>query len=107
MPLQKCVGEEAEEVLREVHEGTCGSHIRAKALAGVKLRKGYLLSGLTDEAKALANKCRKCQEHAHVQRLPSEIVSLVDYVTLIPVCSQRKPPGRATTAAKSVTANYA
>lgn len=38
-PLQKCVGEEdAEEILMEVHEGLCASHIKSKVLTNVVLR---------------------------------------------------------------------
>ena len=39
MPILKCVGrEDASYVLREVHEGICGNHIGARALAGKTLR---------------------------------------------------------------------
>ena len=38
-PLLKFIGEEdANYVLREVHEGICGNHIRARAFAGKALR---------------------------------------------------------------------
>ena len=41
-PLLKCIGnEDANYVLREVHEGICGNHIRARFLAGKTLRQGY------------------------------------------------------------------
>ena len=41
-PILKCiVGEDTDYVLREVHEGVCGNHIGAKALAGKVLRQGY------------------------------------------------------------------
>ena len=41
-PLLKCIGkEDADYVLREVHEGICGNHIRAQTLAGKILRQGY------------------------------------------------------------------
>ena len=41
-PLLKCIGEEdANYVLREVHEGICGNHIGARALAGKTLMQGY------------------------------------------------------------------
>ena len=42
VPLLKCIGkEDTNYVLREVHEGICGNHIRARALAGKTLRQGY------------------------------------------------------------------
>ena len=40
--ILKCiVGKDADYVLREIHEGVCGSHIGARALAGKALRQGY------------------------------------------------------------------
>ena len=41
-PILKCIGkEEANYILREVHEGICGNHIGARTLAGKTLRQGY------------------------------------------------------------------
>ena len=42
MPILKCVGkEDANYILREVHEGICGNHIGAQTLARKTLRQGY------------------------------------------------------------------
>ena len=42
MPILKCVGkEDANYILREVHEGICGNHIGARTLARKTLRQGY------------------------------------------------------------------
>ena len=39
LPILKCVGkEDANYVLREVHEGICGNHIGARSLAAKTLR---------------------------------------------------------------------
>ena len=41
-PILKFIArEDANYVLREVHEGVCGNHIGAQALAGKVLRQGY------------------------------------------------------------------
>ena len=41
-PILKCIaGKDADYVLREVHEGVCENHIRARTLAGKVLRQGY------------------------------------------------------------------
>ena len=41
-PILKCiVGKDTDYMLREVHEGVCGNHIRARALAEKVLRQGY------------------------------------------------------------------
>ena len=40
--ILKCVGkEDANYILREVHEGVCGNHIGARTLVGKNLRQGY------------------------------------------------------------------
>ena len=41
-PILKCIaGRDADYMLREVHEGICGNHIGARALARKTLRQGY------------------------------------------------------------------
>ena len=72
-PFLKCIaGEDTEYVLREVHEGICGNHIGARALAGKVLRQGYYWPTILKDATDLVKKCRICQEHAKISRLPSE-----------------------------------
>ena len=72
-PFLKCIaGEDTEYVLREVHEGICGNHIGARTLAGKVLRQGYYWPTILKDATALVKKCRICQEHAKISRLPSE-----------------------------------
>ena len=72
-PFLKCIVEkDTEYVLREVHEGICGNHIGARALAGKVLRQGYYWPTIPKDATDLVKKCRICQEHAKISRLPSE-----------------------------------
>ena len=72
-PFLKCIaGEDTEYVLREVHEGICGNHIGARTLAGKVLRQGYYWPTILKDATALVKKCRICQEHFKISRLPSE-----------------------------------
>ena len=72
-PFRKCIaGEDTEYVLREVHEGICGNHIGARTLAGKVLRQGYYWPTILKDATDLVKKCRICQEHAKISRLPSE-----------------------------------
>ena len=41
-PILKCVGrQDANYILKEVHEGICGNRIGARTLAGKTLRQGY------------------------------------------------------------------
>ena len=72
-PILKCItGKDAEYVLREVHEGICGNHIGARALAGKVLRQGYYWPIILKDTTDLVKKCMICQEHAKISRLPSE-----------------------------------
>ena len=72
-PFLKCIsGEDTKYVLREVHEGICGNHIGALALAGKVLRQGYYWPTILKDATDLVKKCRICQEHAKISHLPSE-----------------------------------
>ena len=60
-PIRKCIaGKNTEYVLREVHEGICGNHIGARALAGKVLRQGYYWPTILRDAIDLVRKCRIC-----------------------------------------------
>ena len=53
-PILKCIGkEDANYILREVHEGICGNHIGARALAGKTLRQGYYWPTMLKDATEL------------------------------------------------------
>ena len=56
-PLLKCIGkEDANYVLREVHEGVCGNHIGARTLAGKTLRQGCYWPTMLKDAMELVIK---------------------------------------------------
>ena len=77
-PILKCIaGKDADYVLREVHEGVCGNHIGARALAGKVLRQGYYWPIMLRDATDLVRKCKTCQEHAKISHLPSEPLTSV------------------------------
>ena len=72
-PLLYYIGkEDANYVLREVHEGICGNHIGAQALAGKSLRQGYYWPTMLKDAIELVRKCKIYQEHAKISHLPIE-----------------------------------
>ena len=72
-PILKCIaGKDTDYVLREVYEGICGNHIGARALAGKVLRQGYYWPTILRDATDLVRRCKICQEHAKISRLPSE-----------------------------------
>ena len=77
-PILKCIArEDANYVLKEVHEGICGNHIGARALAGKVLRQGYCWPTMLRNATELVRKCKVCQEHAKISHLPFEPLTLV------------------------------
>ena len=76
--ILKCIaGKDADFVLREVHEGVCGNHIGARALAGKALRQGYYWPTMLRDATELVMKFKIYQEHAKISHLPSEPLTSV------------------------------
>ena len=72
-PILKCMGkEDANYVLREVHEGIYGNHIKAKSLAAKTLRQRYYWPTILINATELVKNCKICQEHAQISHLPFE-----------------------------------
>ena len=72
-PILMCIGkQDADYVLKEMHEGICGNHIGARTLAGKTLRQGYYWPTMLKDATELVRKCKACQEHVRISHLPSE-----------------------------------
>ena len=60
-PILKCVGkEDANYILREVHEGVYGNHIGAQTMAGKTLRQGYYWPTMLKDTTELVRKCKTC-----------------------------------------------
>uniref|UniRef100_A0A2N9GJ57 RNA-directed DNA polymerase n=1 Tax=Fagus sylvatica TaxID=28930 RepID=A0A2N9GJ57_FAGSY len=72
-PHLRCLSpEEANYVIREVHEGVCGNHSRARSLAHKLTRAGYYWPSLLHDATQFVKACDKCQRFANVPRVPPE-----------------------------------
>ncbi|GFZ05203.1 hypothetical protein Acr_17g0007750 [Actinidia rufa] len=70
-PLLKCLQpEEAEYVLKEIHEGICGNHSGARSLARKTIRQGYFWPTIERDAAMYTKKCDKCQRFTIVSHLP-------------------------------------
>ncbi|GFY96586.1 hypothetical protein Acr_11g0008920 [Actinidia rufa] len=70
-PLLKCLRpEEAEYILKEIHEGICGNHSGARSLAKKTIRQGYFWPTMERDAAAYVKRCDKCQRFAPVSHLP-------------------------------------
>ena len=61
-PYLRCLAlDEANYVLREVHEGACGNHSGARSLIHKVVRVGYYWLTLQADAKAYVKVCDQCQ----------------------------------------------
>ena len=72
-PYLRCLTpNEANYVLREVHEGAYGNHSGAKALVHKVVRAGYYWLTILADAKAYLKVCDQCQHFGNVPRRPSK-----------------------------------
>ena len=69
----RCLGpEEADNVMREVHEGICGNHLRSRLLAYKLIRVGYYWPTLQKYAQTYVKACDKCQRFSNIIKQPTE-----------------------------------
>ncbi|XP_074364000.1 uncharacterized protein LOC141704711 [Apium graveolens] len=83
-PTLKCVDpDKADYCLRNVHEGICGDHLAAKALAYKVIRKGYYWPTIHADAVTYVKKCNKCQKFNNVPKqspsLPVSVLSPIPF----------------------------
>ena len=65
MPYLRCLRpDEADYVLREIHEGVYGNHSGKMSLAQKALRQGYYRPTMQKDSVELVQKCDKCQRFA-------------------------------------------
>ena len=70
-PYLRCLGtEEADYVMREVHEGICGNHLGS--LVHKLVRAGYYWPTMQKDAEAYVRACDKCQRFSNIIRQPTE-----------------------------------
>ncbi|XP_015075307.1 uncharacterized protein LOC107019279 [Solanum pennellii] len=69
--LLRCVeAGEACRLVEEIHAGTCGSHMNGFTLAKKILRSGYYCLTMEIDCIRYVQKCRQCQNHADMIRVP-------------------------------------
>ncbi|XP_074301297.1 uncharacterized protein LOC141632673 [Silene latifolia] len=69
--LLLCVGEkEAQRIMEEVHNGTCGPHMNGRMLAIKIMRIGYFWSTQEHDCTQYVKRCHKCQIYANAQHIP-------------------------------------
>ncbi|XP_059450836.1 uncharacterized protein LOC132181606 [Corylus avellana] len=78
LPLLKCVSkEEGNYILREIHEGICGSHAGARMLAHKAIRAGFYWPNMNRDSAGLVKNCDKCQRFANITHKPLEDLSAI------------------------------
>jgi hypothetical protein len=77
-PMLKCVTEtEGIQILREVHNGTCGSHSGPWALAVKVIRQGFYWPAIICTANRVTRSCEACQKFSPRSSNPSEFTKLI------------------------------
>ncbi|XP_075486383.1 uncharacterized protein LOC142525995 [Primulina tabacum] len=77
-PLLRCLSyQEADYVLREVHERCCGSHLGDYALARKFFFTGYCWPLVLLHAQELVMFCDSCQRHARLDHQPAALMKTV------------------------------
>ncbi|XP_057418261.1 uncharacterized protein LOC130712444 [Lotus japonicus] len=72
-PMLKCVDTaKSQEIMAEVHEGVCSSHIGGRSLAVKVLRVGFYRPTIKKDCMEYVKKCSKCQVFADIHRAPPE-----------------------------------
>jgi ribonuclease HI len=73
LPLLKCLSkDEADQALKEIHGGVCGSHSGGRILAHKAIRAGYYWPKMYQQSMEMVKACDKCQKFANDQKSPPE-----------------------------------
>ncbi|XP_068479045.1 uncharacterized protein [Phaseolus vulgaris] len=73
MPLLKCLSkEQAQCVVKELHEGICGLHCGARTMATKVCRAGYYWPTLREDCEIYVKTCKKCQEFGSLNHIPAQ-----------------------------------
>ena len=68
-PYLRCLApDKANYLLREVYEGACGNHSRARSLVHKVVRAGYYWPTIQADAKAYVKVCDQCQRFSNIPR---------------------------------------
>jgi hypothetical protein len=76
--LLKCLSKnEGHELMKEIHAGLCGAHIRARPLLGKVFRQGFYWPKAASDVADLVQKCENCQKCARDKKQPSSLTQLI------------------------------
>jgi len=69
----RCIPQEQGQVLlRDIHEGTCSSHVASRSLAGKVFRHGFYWPTVLSDAEQLVKTCEACQYYAKNIHQPAQ-----------------------------------
>ena len=72
-PYLRCLGtEEADYIMREVHEGICGNHSGSRSLVHKLVRARYYWPTMQKDVEAYVKACDKCQRFSNIIKQPTE-----------------------------------
>jgi ribonuclease HI len=72
-PYLRCLNDgEAQEVLKDIHEGDCGNHTGGRSLFSKILRTGYYWPTMRRDAMTFSQRCDACQRHSNILHQPAE-----------------------------------
>ena len=72
-PYLRCLNsEEADYVIREVHEGICGNHSGSRSLVHKLIRVGYYWPTMQKDAQTYVKACDKSQRFSNIIKQPTE-----------------------------------
>ena len=75
-PYLRCLNhDEADYVMREVHEVICRNHLGARSLVHKLIRAGYYWPTMLKDTQAYVKACYKCQRFSNLIRQPSEALT--------------------------------
>ena len=77
-PYLRCLGhEEANYVMREIHEGICGNHSGARSLVHKLIRAGYYWPIMLKDAQAYVKSYDECQRFSNfIRQLSKELTPM-------------------------------
>jgi hypothetical protein len=68
----KCILiEQGKEILQEIHNGACGTHVTSKTLVGKAFRSGYYWSTAMADAEDLVRRYTSCQFFGRQVNIPA------------------------------------
>ena len=69
--------EEGQQLLEEIHRGTCSSHVASRALVGKAFRQGFYWPSAVSDAEQLVRTCDACQFHAKNVNQPAQALQTI------------------------------